>query len=278
MSRPGQSQDSSTCVFTSSQRAPGKISFLSSQLGESPIFFQPPGGDKNFSQKRLFCLANKEGVKQTKKSPWSNAHGGRRKKSSQVRKSRSVKSSINFYNIYPSTKLILHAILCFPGRKSPQNRYFKEQLSLTTLASSRLYWFHYRSRGDCFLVIYCTHHQAQQSQSPMPFQANIWFYFACRSLFTVTPGSEQIRATIERDGIVSRARVNLSGKTRGRVAFRPTTWQPFPAATAWLHIEKAFNSDNVWKVNGRIYMYVWRNSRYVFAVRNPSKARALIGC
>jgi len=25
----------------------------------------------------------------------------------------------------------------------------------------------------------------------------------CRSMFTVTPGSEQIRATIERDGIVS---------------------------------------------------------------------------
>lgn len=30
-----------------------------------------------------------------------------------------------------------------------------------------------------------------------------FFFSIPRSLFTVTPGSEQIRATIERDGIVS---------------------------------------------------------------------------
>lgn len=47
----------------------------------------------------------------------------------------------------------------------------------------------------------------------------------CKSLFTITPGSEQIRATIERDGYVS---------ARSPVPCLPHCWAPLlPIASAW---------------------------------------------
>ena len=57
-----------------------KLSVLLSQPGESPTSFQLGGSDRNFSQGGRFCQAKKKREGEIKKSPWSAAHGGRRKK------------------------------------------------------------------------------------------------------------------------------------------------------------------------------------------------------
>ena len=49
----------------------------------------PGGGNKNFSQKLSFCLTKKKGEGE-KRSTWSAAHGGRRKKISQEKQKREI--------------------------------------------------------------------------------------------------------------------------------------------------------------------------------------------
>ena len=60
---------------------------------------------------------------------WSSAaHDGRRKKNYQEKQKRQILTK----------RLQFFAILCFPAGKCPQNRYFKEQLSWSTLVLSYL--------------------------------------------------------------------------------------------------------------------------------------------
>ena len=92
------------------------ISVLFSQPGESPTLFQPGGDNKNFSaEEERFCLTKK---KEGENEALCSAEDERK----FPRKSRNEKlCNCNFY---------------LPGGECPQNRYFKEQLSLTALAAT----------------------------------------------------------------------------------------------------------------------------------------------
>ena len=81
--------------------------------------------------------------KKHKDVKWTKDRGGKKKKKKKKpvlgrarrKTNENDKSliSLNFMGFFlPLHKF--YAILCFPGGKCPQNRYFKEQLSLTALA------------------------------------------------------------------------------------------------------------------------------------------------
>ena len=102
-----------------------------SQPGESPILFHPGGGDKKFSQEGCFCLAKNSAGGWKKKRPMI---GRTRRKPKENFPGKAEARNLQYNSIIFTSSIILYAVLYLPGRKCPQNRYFKKELPLTALA------------------------------------------------------------------------------------------------------------------------------------------------
>ena len=110
----------------------GKKKSVLSPRQKSPLLSHPGRGDRNFSQEGRFWLTKNRGAKQKKKESRERPHAAEDEREFP-RKSRNDKSLKNFY----FTSSIKFYALCLPGGKYLQNRYFKEQLSLTALVQNR---------------------------------------------------------------------------------------------------------------------------------------------